>query len=49
MRRALAIALLLALSGCATAQRLQGSGEPTPPPPGYLVDCARNPDQEHCK
>lgn len=49
MSRALAILLLLALAGCAAPQRLTGSGVPAEPPVGYLIDCAQNPDQEHCR
>lgn len=43
------VAMSLLLGGCATPQILRGSGEATPPPIGYVVDCARNPGQEHCK
>lgn len=50
MSRALLMALLLALDACATSpQLLKGSGETTPPPLGYVIDCAKNPAQEHCQ
>lgn len=42
------VALALLLGGCAAPQLLRGSGEVTPPPIGYVVDCARQPAQEHC-
>lgn len=45
----LPIILALLLGGCATPQILRGSGEAAPPPIGYVVDCARNPAQEHCQ
>lgn len=50
MMRGLLIALLLALAGCGDQPRqLQGSGVETSPPVGYIVDCDKNPAQEHCQ
>ena len=47
MRRALAIALLLALTGCATPPRiLESSGIPAPAPVGWDIHCATDPGPE---
>lgn len=43
------LALVALLSGCAAPQQLKGSGAPADAPIGYLIDCVKNPDQEHCK
>lgn len=46
----LGISLALLLGGCAgDGGLLRGSGTPTDAPGGYLFDCWKNRDQEHCK
>ena len=44
----LVLALGLLLGGCATPQRLEGSGAPAPAPAGHDVACAKQPKPVGC-
>lgn len=56
MTRAILILLLtgvvlafgLLLGGCASQQRLEGSGTIAPPPLGHVVACIKDPDLAVC-
>ena len=41
--------LVFSLSGCTAPQLLKGTGVPADAPTGYITNCAKNPDQKHCK
>lgn len=46
---AIGLVVVFSLGGCAAPQLLKGSGEATPPPTGYIVECAKSPSLENCK